>query len=83
MKKLYIELTVQDGERKHTHRVLTQTTCEDTNFAAQWYAAHFWGESKREDDWWSSWGGEIAIRLVKVVELSETEYEILNKVFYA
>ena len=40
-KKLFIELNVRDGEREHTHRVLTETNCEDINFAGQWYASHY------------------------------------------
>lgn len=81
-KKLFIELDVRDGERVHTHRVLTETTCEDINFAGQWYASHYWGETYRDGNSWYAWGGEIAITLKEVKELTKDEFKLLNKIFY-
>ncbi len=49
VKFLFIELSVQDGEREHTHRILETTKCENIDFAAAWYAAHFWGETSSID----------------------------------
>lgn len=83
MKYLFIVLQIHDGERTHTHRVLHTTKCKNINFAAQYYAAHFWGESERDiDDTWTAWGGEIDIELEKVVELTEEKYNELHKLFY-
>lgn len=81
-KKLFIELNVRDREREHTHRVLTETNCEDINFAGQWYASHYWGESYRDGNSWYAWSGEIAITLKEVKELTNNEFKLLNKIFY-
>jgi len=81
MKYLYIELEVQDGERRHTHRCLHTTPGENINFAAQRYAYQFWGEPDgHNDEWWDLY--DIAIRLRKVTELTKEEYELMRKIFY-
>lgn len=80
MTKLFIHLEVQDGERTHDHKILHQTNCEDLNFAAEYYVAHFWGHGKRDfkDNWWW-YSGEFAAQLVDYDELSDNHYKILNK----
>ena len=83
MKYLFITLDVQDGERKHTHRVLHTTPGENIEFAAQRYVAAFWGWGERyntEDDFF--WfNGEITCKLSNVVELSEYEYKLMSRIF--
>ena len=83
MKYLLITLAVQDGERRHDHRLLHTTNAQSIEFAAQRYAASFWGFGKRynkEDDFW--WvNGEITIRLSNVIELSLYEYQLMNRLF--
>ena len=83
MKRLFITLDVQDGERKHTHRVLHTTPGENIEFAAQRYVASFWGYGERynkEDNYF--WvDGEITLKLSNVVELSEYEYKLMSRIF--
>lgn len=86
MKYLFIILNVREGEREHTHRVLHTTKANNVDFAAELYAARFWGDSfryDRDDDEWYAWGGEISIRLEKVVEISEEKYLELSELFCA
>jgi hypothetical protein len=83
MKYLFITLDVQDGERKHTHRILHTTNAKNIEFAAQRYVANFWGygerQNKEDDFWW--FFGEITCRLYSVVELTEAEYKLMSDVF--
>lgn len=83
LRYLFITLDVRDGERTHTHRVLHTTRCKNINFAAEYYAARFWGDARREDCGWSAWGGEILIEVSKVVELTLSDYENLSSLFYS
>lgn len=83
LRYLFITLDVHEGERVHTHRVLHTTECKNIDFAAEYYAAHFWGYSSREDYGWSAWGGEIFIEVSKVTELIPSEYEYLSSLFYS
>jgi hypothetical protein len=86
MKYLFIILNVQDGEHRHTHRVLHTTNGTDNDFIANWYAAHYYGtESERQglkdDSWWSFEGGSIAVEVTGVRELSEFEYKLMSDMF--
>ena len=83
MKYLFITLAVQDGERRHDHRCLHTTNAKNIEFAAQRYAASFWGfgerQNKEDDFWWVN--GEITIRLTSVIELSKSEYKLMSDIF--
>ena len=82
MKYLFITLNVQDGENKHTHRVLHSTNGTDIIFVAQWYAAHFYGtEAERNDDRWEFQAGSIAVELENVQEITEFEYNLMSDMF--
>jgi hypothetical protein len=98
MKRLFIQLKIQDGEREHNHRVTTVTNCENIYFAAAWYAAHYWGETdwieksncyylckgvetKGVEPTFYQHGGEIAVTVGKVEELTQAEFNLLNKLF--
>ena len=76
---LFIEIEVQDGERRHTHKNLIETKCKNAKFAAEYYTAHFWGYGTRDfgDDWW--WWGDFAGRLSSYIIVTDEEYEILKK----
>lgn len=84
MKYLLIELRVQDGERQHTHRILHTTTAKNINFAAERYAAQFWGEGERERQpkrnyWWVN--GEITIQMDNVIELTYDQHRDMSMLF--
>jgi hypothetical protein len=84
LRYLFIQLKVQDGEREHNHRVLHTTTAKNLDFAAERYVASYWGESELDKSCgaWFAHGGEIAIQLEKCTEITESEYQFLNKLFY-
>lgn len=84
MKYLFIELEIQDGERIHTHRCLHTTKCKNINYAAEYYAAHYWGYSERtfNDNSWYAHVGEIAIECTDVKELTKSQYDFMYNVFY-
>ena len=86
MRVVFIELSIQDGEREHNHRVLLHTKCENLDFAVQYYAAHYWGESElyrspfsKKNTHWLAWGGEIAIRVDSYKEVPPEDLKVLNK----
>jgi hypothetical protein len=82
MKYLFITLEVQDGENRHTHRVLSVTSGNNIQFAAQRYAATYYGDnSDHQSDWWYFYGGTIAVKMVKVDELTEFEYKLISRIF--
>jgi hypothetical protein len=85
MKHLLITLKIQDGEREHTHRCLHTTTGNNVQFAAQHYASNYWGEGERDkilskDRWWF-FGGEIAVLVESVTELTENEFKLMDEIF--
>jgi hypothetical protein len=84
MKYLFIELEIQDGERRHTHRQVHTTKCKNINFAAEYYAAHYWGYSERTfgENAWYAHAGEIAIECVDVKELTKSEYDFVYNLFH-
>ena len=85
MKYLLITLIVQDGENRHDHRILHVTKGQDIQLAAQWYAAHFYStngeEIERVNDWWEFQAGCIAVEMYSVIELSEFEYKLMQRIF--
>ena len=82
IKYLFIHLKVREGEREHDHKILHTTKCENLDFAAEYYVAHFWGDADRVNDSWEAWGGEIVITLQRHKELTEEEYNYLQKFLY-
>lgn len=84
MKYLYIRLEVRDGEREHIHHCLHTTNAKSIEFAAERYAASFWGgESTHDKDGnWIAWDGEIMIKLEKVQKIAKNQYNFLNSLFY-
>jgi hypothetical protein len=82
MKYLFITLEVQDGEHRHTHRVLSVTGGNNIQFAAQRYASMYYGENgDHNGDWWNFYSGTIAVKMVRVVELTEFEYKLMSDIF--
>jgi hypothetical protein len=81
MKYLFITLTVQDGENRHTHRVLHTTNSKNISFASQLYARNYYGKGERNDDWWEFNAGCIAVKVENVREISEYEYKLMWDIF--
>ena len=79
LKHLFIHIEVQDGERRHDHKVLHCTTAKNINFVAERYVSTFWGHGKvdKKSRWWDY--GDCSGRLKHVEELTSTEYEILKR----
>lgn len=88
MKYLYIELEIRQSEFEHMHRVLHTTNANNIQFAAQRYAATFWGESERlkygdkKEDIWEAHGGEMHIKVYRVKELTQKEYNTMYNILY-
>ena len=82
MKYLYIELRIIDGNREYTQRSLHSTTAKNILFAAERFAATYWGYGEREGEGWLFDGGEVYVEYTKVKELTKEEYENLNRLFY-
>ena len=84
MKKLFIVLLIQDGENRHTHRVLH--TCDDkqnVQEAAQLYAKEYYGEGEQDEfsNWFNFDAGSLAVKVENVRELSDYEYQLLSDIF--
>lgn len=78
-KNIFLEMKIRDGEREYRYRVLFSTRCKNLEFAVQYYIAHFWGESYREDDYWYAFGGEIAMRCTTWEIVPDKELKIASK----
>ena len=85
MKHLYIVIEIREGEFEHTHKILHSTNCQNLQFAAEWYVAHYWGFGerdrwfdKRKTTWWW-WDGVHCGRLDSWEEVPEEDYEVLSK----
>ncbi len=82
-KHLLITLEVQDGEHRHTHRVLHTTRAKNIGFAGERYVSTYYENfAYRNDVWWNFNGGTIAVRLERVVELSYEQVEMLKPLLY-
>ena len=81
MRYLFIHLEIQDGERRHNHRVLHITKADNLNFAVERYVSTYWGYGKvdKSSRWWDY--GECAGRLKSFTELTKGEYDMLNYLF--
>ena len=60
------------------------TNCKDINFAALWYASHFYGDNSeynQQTGWWEFNAGCIAVQMYSVMEISEFEYNLMKRIF--
>lgn len=82
MTHLFINITIQDGEHEHTHKVLHTTNCTNLEFAINWYVAHYWGFSEKEIDYkrncWWEWHGGLRGKVDSWVDIPEKDYKILR-----
>ena len=85
IKYLFIILEVQDGEHCHTHKVLHTTRCKSIEFAAQYYAAHFWGYSgnvgSKNHPKWEVEQGYPIIEVRKIEQVDKESFNNLSKLF--
>lgn len=81
MRYLFIHLEIQDGDRRHSHKVLHITNAINLNFTVERYISTFWGYGKidKQSRWWNY--GECAGRLKSFTELTKEEYDMLNYLF--
>jgi hypothetical protein len=83
MKYLFINLAEKNGGYENTHRCLHTTPGNDILYAAQRYAAEFWGEHDyHKGGIWCFEGGGIEISVTSVVEITKAEYQWLHRLFY-
>ena len=83
LRYIFISLEIVDGEKTYYNTTVIATKAMNLEFAANWYAAHFFGESESERSqndvkWWD----EFMERLVSVSswkEITESEFNVLNK----
>jgi hypothetical protein len=78
---LFIHLEVQDGDRRHYHRILHTTKASNLNFAVERCVSTYWGYGKadKQSRWWNY--GECSGRLKSFTELTKEEYEMLTYLF--
>lgn len=83
-RRLYVRLEIQEGEREHTHHCLFTTDIQDDEQAGRAYAESYWDEDGNwDEDWYSAFFGEMAIRVEKVQEITEDEFVFLEKTLYS
>lgn len=78
---LLIVIKIQEGEFTHTHHCLYTTNCKNTDFAVQWYIAHYWGYGKldKSNESWSWDNGVHSGRLYRYHILNDEEFAFLSK----
>ncbi len=80
-KHLYVNLTIQDGERSYQKKIVTKVdkeagnTVESHNIARDLYE----GECEVEDGGYYFLGGQIHVSVLEVKEITEKEFDILKK----
>lgn len=80
MKHILITLQIQNGEYRYEIPLVRQTKCKSLDFAATWEASHFYGKySYKMDEAWYFHGGEVAVSVKGIRELSKDHYDILKQ----
>lgn len=83
-RRLYVRLEIQEGEREHTHHCLFTTDIQDDEQAGKAYAESYWDEGGNwDEDRYSAFFGEMAIRVEKVQEITEDEFVFLEETLYS
>jgi hypothetical protein len=81
MKYIFLRLKVINGEYEYSSQSVHQISKKSNiNLFAEKYAKTFYGgNSYIEDNYYFFNGGEVAVRVSNVVEITEAEYNVLNK----
>jgi hypothetical protein len=82
MKKyVFLRLKVQNGEYEYSNDSVHQLPEElKPEEFADLYASEFYaGKSEKVDDYYYFNGGEVAVKVREITEITEKEYGILNK----
>ena len=83
MRYWIIKFAIQHGELGF-HSINIEKTDDDTEYDADADAKTYYGGKEGEkidpdSDWYNYYAGEIAVRVASRMEISKTEYDILNK----
>jgi hypothetical protein len=83
MKKFLVRLKINCGEYEYSSKCVMQAkTSEEADGMAEDRAAEFYGDPDSghvEGESYYFGGGAIAVCVVSVVEITDAEYEVLNK----
>jgi hypothetical protein len=81
MKYLTIRIEIQIGEyMKYDTTILHTTNANNLDFAVNRFVSKFWGRpSDRDGDVWYFYNGEVASKLISYEEVTEEEYNFLQK----
>lgn len=82
LRYVYLEMTIQQGEFEHQHRILFATRCSSVEFAVKWYIAHYWGCAERDGGNTVWLNGEMAVKSYKYKTLLMSEYQVMYSVMY-
>jgi hypothetical protein len=93
-KYFYVRVTTTDGEREYTQHYIQPTKCKNPGFAAEWFAAHFFGYGSLEKKSgyytlkgarthaWSFDCGEVMTRVDTWREITQEEYFRIFDILY-
>lgn len=81
IKYLFLRFDIQDGERTHQHKVLTQTRANNVEFAIKRYLSTYCGEGyyDKYNKLWYYWDDEISLKFITYEILTKQEYDFLSK----
>jgi hypothetical protein len=79
MKHLFVHLEVQNGEYRYSCKSVHVTKAKNIKLVGERHAASFYSNMDgRNGDWWEFNGGEVAVRLYSVKEITNYEYNTLK-----
>lgn len=80
MKYLTIRIESKIGEYEYDTTILHTTNANNLDFAVNRFVARFWGRPiDRDGDVWYFYNGEVASKLISYEEVTEKEYNFLQK----
>jgi hypothetical protein len=80
MKYIFIDLKVVNGEYEYSCKSVHVTKAANISFVAEKHAGTFYGgRVSRSDTSWYFYGGEVAVQVANVKEISEQQYQTLKQ----
>jgi hypothetical protein len=81
MKYVFLRLKIINGEYEYSSQGVHQISKRRSLdvFAREYAKTFYGGKSYKEDEYYFFNGGEVAVRVSSVVEITEAEYNVLNK----